>query len=146
MAPHALTDLSDTSGYYPSTPNKAWSQTLAYHKSLKLPPSKPALSAKTPFGNFGFGSESPKNVWSLSSDEVDAIEKNVRDFISILRQSPSRTESERPSRLEFTAQCNQSNNIPPDVRAKIKVESHIGKCLRRTAILHSFWIGSLSIL
>lgn len=146
MAPHALTDLSDTSGYYPSTPNKAWSQPLAYQNSLKTPPNKPALSAKTPFGNLGFGSESPKNVWNLSSDEVDTIEKNVRDFISILRPSPSRTKSERLTRLGFTAQFNQSNNFPPDLRAEIKVTSHIGKCLRRTAILYYFWIGSLPLL
>ena len=89
MAPHALTDLCDTSGYYPSTENETWSQTLNYHKSPKATLNKPALSAKTPFGDLGFGSESPKNVWNLSSDEIDEIEKNVRYFISMLMTSPT---------------------------------------------------------
>ena len=82
MAPHALTDLNDTSGYYPLTANSIWSETPAYHKSLKTPPTdKPALSAKIPFGNLGFGNDVPRNVWILSSDEISEIEKNVRHFL-----------------------------------------------------------------
>lgn len=86
MAPHALTDPHDTSGYYPATANKIWSPSLADQKSVKaLPPhkNKPTLSAKIPFGNLGFGRESPRNVWHLSSDEISEIEKNVRHFLSM---------------------------------------------------------------
>ena len=74
MAPHALTDLQDTSGYYPSA--------SPYHQSLKTEFTEPALGTKTPFSNLGFGSESPKCVWNLSSDEISEIEKNVRYFLS----------------------------------------------------------------
>lgn len=81
MAPHALTDLNDTSGYYPSPAHKSWSQTPTHRKSI--PPTEPVLHAKTPFGNLGFGSESPKNVWTLSSDEISEVEKNVRSFLSM---------------------------------------------------------------
>ena len=86
MAPHALTDLNDTSGYYPSTVNKIWPQTPAYHKNLKAPPTKPAsLRAKIPFGNLAFGSEPPKNTWNLTSDEISEIEEIVRYFLSMCK-------------------------------------------------------------
>lgn len=81
MAPHALNDLNDTSGYYPSTAHKAYVQIPAYHSKNPLP--EPTPNAKIPFGNLGFGSETPKNVWNLSADEIDEIEKNVRYFLSM---------------------------------------------------------------
>ena len=83
MAPHSLTDLNDISGYYPSIANKASSKTAAHCKISKTPLPKPALSTKIPFANLGFGNELPKNVWTLSSDEIDVIEKNVRYFTSM---------------------------------------------------------------
>ncbi|KAL9064938.1 MAG: hypothetical protein Q9161_008570 [Pseudevernia consocians] len=83
MAPHALTDLHDTSGYYPSTVHKPWSQKPAHPKSLKAPPIDSPLSASIPFGNLGYGSESPRNVWNLSSDEISEVEKSVRNFLSL---------------------------------------------------------------
>ncbi|CAF9928420.1 MAG: hypothetical protein ALECFALPRED_004054 [Alectoria fallacina] len=83
MAPHALTDLHDVSGYFPSTAHKAWSQPPAYPKNPKAPLIEPVLNAKIALGNLGFGSESPKNVWNLSSDEISEIEKNVRYFLSL---------------------------------------------------------------
>ena len=83
MAPHALIDLNDTSGYYPSTTHKAWSHSLGYHNHSKLPFTEPKASTKIPFANLGFGSRSPPNVWNLSSDEIGEIEKNVRDFLSM---------------------------------------------------------------
>ena len=88
MAPHALTDLNDPSGYYPSTANKVFSWTLPFKKDLKPPITKPALSAKIPSGGLGFGSQSARNVWNLSSDEIDEIEKNVRYFLSMRKTSP----------------------------------------------------------
>lgn len=78
MAPHSLTELNDTSAYYPSTAHDAWSQTPAYHKSLTA-----ALNAKIACGNYGFGRKSPKNVWNLSSGEVSEVEKSVRNFLSM---------------------------------------------------------------
>lgn len=83
MAPHAITDTSDISGYYPSTANKASSRTATHSNNSKTPLHKPALSTKIPFANLGFGNELPKNVWNLSADEIDVIEKNVRYFISM---------------------------------------------------------------
>lgn len=85
MAPHALTDLHDVSGYFPSTAHKAWSQPPAYPKNPKAPLIEPVLNAKIALGNLGFGSESPKNVWNLSSDEISEIEKNVRYFLSMCK-------------------------------------------------------------
>ena len=93
MAPHALTDPNDVSGYYPSTANKASSKTAIHHNNLKTPFPKPALSTKIPFANLGFGNELPKNVWSLSSDEIDEIEKNVRYFLSMRNTNSWRTMS-----------------------------------------------------
>lgn len=89
MAPHALTDLHDTSGYYPSTAHKAWSQTPVYHKSLKAPLIDLAAHVKIPLGNLGFGNESPNNQWNLSSDDISEVEKNVRHFLSMRKTSPS---------------------------------------------------------
>lgn len=83
MAPHALTDLNDPSGYYPSASHQTWSQTPAYRKGTKVVLKEPIPSAKLPFGNLGFGSESPKNVWNLSSNEIVEVEKNVRHFLSM---------------------------------------------------------------
>ena len=83
MAPHALTDLNDTSGYYPLTGNKSWSQTITYNRYSQNHLANAVPSAKPPFSHLGFGSKSPKNVWNLSSDEVDEIEKNVRCFTSM---------------------------------------------------------------
>lgn len=87
MAPHALTDLHDTSGYYPSTAHKGCFQTLAHCKSLKTTLLEPVLNAEAPLGNLGFGSESEKNVWNLSSDEISEVEKNVRHFLSMRNTS-----------------------------------------------------------
>ena len=81
MAPHALTDLNDPSGYYPATAHKVWSQNLGRHRSIKPTTTEPVPDLKIPFGNLGFGRKSPKNVWNLSSDEIAEIEKNARDFI-----------------------------------------------------------------
>lgn len=145
MAPHALTDLNDTSGYYPSTVDRIWPQTPACQKSSKAPLIKPALKAEIPFGNLAFGSEPPKNTWNLTSDEISEVEKNVRYFLSMRKDLTWRTVSELLTRLEPTAQRHQSNNIPPRERVKIKIENHSGSCLRRTAILHSFWAGSVPI-
>ena len=86
MAPHALTDPNDISGYYPSNANKASSKTANHHNNAKTPLPKASPSTKIPFANLGFGNELPKNVWSLSSDEIDEIEKNVRYFISMQYQ------------------------------------------------------------
>ena len=83
MAPHALTDLNDTSGYYPSTVNKIWPQTPACQKIWRAPLTKPAQKAKIPFGNLAFGSEPPKHTWNLTSDEISEIEKNVRYFLGM---------------------------------------------------------------
>lgn len=93
MAPHALTDPNDISGYYPSTANKASSKTTIYPNNSKTPFPKPALSTKIPLANLGFGNELPKNVWSLSSDEIDEIEKNVRYFLSMRNTSSCHTRS-----------------------------------------------------
>ncbi len=89
MAPHALYDLNDISGYYPSTAHKIWAQPLACRKSSKAFLPELEQSTKIPIGNLGFGSESPKNVWNLSSDEISEIEKNVRDFLSMRETCPT---------------------------------------------------------
>lgn len=88
MAPHALTDLHDISGYYPSTIHQALSFASTHHKSLKTSLTAPILHAKTPVANLGFGSELPKNVWTLSSDEISEVEKNVRSFLSMSKTFP----------------------------------------------------------
>ena len=90
MAPHALTDLNDPSGYYPSTAHKAWSQSLSHQRSFETTPIEPVPISKIPFDNLGFGRKSPKNIWNLSSDEIAEIEKNVRNFIGT-RESCSTT-------------------------------------------------------
>ena len=83
MAPHALTDLHDISGYYPSPIHQALSPTSTHHKSLKPSLPEPGPHAKTLLAIRGFGSESPKNVWTLSSNEISEVEKNVRTFLSM---------------------------------------------------------------
>lgn len=83
MAPHALNDPHDTSGYYPSIAHRSGHQTPAYPKSLEATLTEPVLNAKIPFGNLGFGSDSPKNVWNLSADEISEVEKSVRHFLSL---------------------------------------------------------------
>ena len=80
MAPHALTDLNDTSGYYPSKSHKVCSRPIRCHNNGLA---EPRANAKIPLDKLGFGSESPKNVWNLSSDEIAEIEKNVRYFLSM---------------------------------------------------------------
>lgn len=83
MAPHALPDLLDVSGYYPSPVHQALSPTSTNHKSLKPSLPGPVPHAKTLLGVRGFGNESPRNVWTLSSDEISEVEKNVRSFLSM---------------------------------------------------------------
>ena len=84
MAPHALFDLHDTSGYYPSTAHSCQTvHTPASYKSLKAPAPELALNPQTPLAYLGFGSESPGNVWNLSSDEISEVEKNVRHFLGM---------------------------------------------------------------
>ena len=146
MAPHALTDLSDPSGYYPSIAHKVWSQNVGRTRSIKSTPIEPVPISRIPFANLGFGTSSPKNTWNLSSDEIAEIEKNVRHFIGT-RESRLAASSIIVTliRPRFTAQRHQSNNIPSDRRPGIKAESHIGKCVWRRAILHPFRLGSISI-
>ena len=145
MAPHALTDLNDVSGYYPSTANKASFKTETDHKNSKTPLPKPALSTKIPFANPGFGNELPKNVWRLSADEIDEIEKNVRYFISMRNTSSWHTRSNFLIRLGVAAQRNQRNDLSPDKRIKIKAARDTGVRLWRRAILHSLRTGPLSV-
>lgn len=87
MAPHALTDLHDISGYYPSTIHQSLSPASAHPKSPKPSLPERVPHAKPPLGSRGFGSESPKNVWTLSADEVSEVEKNVRSFLSMSNTS-----------------------------------------------------------
>ena len=91
MAPHALIDLHDTSGYYPLTTHQVLPPSSAHCKSLKTSLVEPILHAKdlAPLGNLGFGSESPKNVWTLSADEISEVEKNVRSFLSMTKTFPA---------------------------------------------------------
>ena len=104
MAPHALTDLNDPSGYYPSTVHKVWSQSLGHHRSIRTTPVEPVPISNIPFGNLGFGKKSPKNIWNLSSDEIAEIEKNVRNFIGTRENCSTAYIIVTLTRPQFTAQ------------------------------------------
>ena len=85
MAPHALIDLHDVSGYSPSQCfiEKLVVPPSSYRKSKPYSIGSPALSSrKTPTGSAIRTSEAPNEayLWRLSIEEISEIEDSVRYF------------------------------------------------------------------
>ena len=81
MAPHALIDLHDSSGYYPSPDSSPFVQSIAARKCSQSSVTEDAdLGRDTSVKRvLQFDRQGP-HVWHLSPDEAEDVERSMRHF------------------------------------------------------------------
>ena len=81
MAPHALIDLHDPSGYYPSTDSNPFVQSITARKCSQAPVAHDAhLGKNTSVKRVLKLDRQGPHVWHLSSDEAEDVENSMRHF------------------------------------------------------------------
>ena len=117
MAPHALIDFHDSSGYYPSISSNAFLRATAVQECSKAsitdleknPSSKKLLA---------FSRHGPC-VWHLSTEENEDVEESMRYFSGMRLLLPAQCTNRTSIRSRLAAQRNQPENFSFDTGSEI---------------------------
>ena len=82
MAPHALPDIYDSTGYTPSIDNlKEILPYISFHTSVEASfPKTPVLTSNDAFISLTAGETKARHFWHLSPHEIEEIEASVKSF------------------------------------------------------------------
>lgn len=125
MAPHALIDSHDSSGYYPSIKSIAWLKSAAAHQCLRPSITDAAnLEKDVSLKRLQTLTRQAPYVWHLSPEEIENVEESVRSFSGM--HCPSKLqpnislEREADSGLPLNAINPRSFPLTQGLRSKLK--------------------------